>query len=323
MVSKITIKNFKSIKELSFNAKRINLFIGKPNTGKSNILEALGVFSLSYRANIKELIRLEKIADLFWNKETSLKIEVYASNFKWETYQQGGDIYIKADFIEKGSANLFDYRFDNNANFAGSVSHIFFTKDNPFKFYRFKTLPYFPYQEHSFLLPPNGENLLAILNTNQEIYNFVKLILDEFKLQLVLEEGEAKIKILKLEPKTILFPYLLLSDTLQRIIFHFVAIKSNRDSIILFEEPEAHSFPYYTKILAETIAFDKKNNQYFISTHNPYFLSSLIEKTPKEELTIFYVYIKEHQTMLKELSDKEKEDISTGKIDPFFQFSED
>lgn len=258
MVSKITIKNFKSIKELSFNAKRINLFIGKPNTGKSNILEALGVFSLSYRANIKELIRLEKIADLFWNKETSLKIEVYASNFKWETYQQGGDIYIKADFIEKGSANLFDYRFDNNANFAGSVSHIFFTKDNPFKFYRFKTLPYFPYQEHSFLLPPNGENLLAILNTNQEIYNFVKLILDEFKLQLVLEEGEAKIKILKLEPKTILFPYLLLSDTLQRIIFHFVAIKSNRDSIILFEEPEAHSFPYYTKILAETIAFDKK-----------------------------------------------------------------
>ncbi len=48
MIKNISIKNFKSIKDLEFKAKRINLFIGKPNTGKSNILESLGIFILSF-----------------------------------------------------------------------------------------------------------------------------------------------------------------------------------------------------------------------------------------------------------------------------------
>lgn len=322
MVSNITIRNFKSIKELYFKAKRINLFIGKPNTGKSNILEALGVFSLSYNTHIKELVRLEKIIDLFWNSQTSLKIEVITDNFKWETHQTGGDIEIKGNLVRDIIYYLFNFRFDINANFKGLASDYEerLRINSPFKFYRFKTIFNFYQKEHSFLLPPNGENLLTILNTNQEIYNFVNLILEEFKLKLVLEEVESKIKILKLEPKTILFPYSLLSDTIQRIIFHFVAIKSNQDSILLFEEPEAHSFPYYTKILAEAIALDEKNNQYFISTHNPYFLSPLIEKTPKGELAIFYVYMKDYQTMTREISEEEKEEILLGKIDPFLQF---
>ncbi len=41
MIEKLAIKNFKSIKELDIDCRRINLFIGEPNTGKSNILEAL------------------------------------------------------------------------------------------------------------------------------------------------------------------------------------------------------------------------------------------------------------------------------------------
>ncbi|MHA1431833.1 MAG: hypothetical protein ACTSRV_15795 [Candidatus Freyarchaeota archaeon] len=52
--------------------------------------------------------------------------------------------------------------------------------------------------------------------------------------------------------------------------------------MLVFEEPEAHAFPYYTKFLAEKIALDT-SNQYFISTHNPYFLLSILEKAPKDE----------------------------------------
>ncbi|HEX9956575.1 MAG TPA: AAA family ATPase, partial [Fibrella sp.] len=39
----VEIKNFKSIKDLRLDCKRVNIFIGKPNVGKSNILEALGL----------------------------------------------------------------------------------------------------------------------------------------------------------------------------------------------------------------------------------------------------------------------------------------
>ena len=49
MTTRIEIKNFKSVKHVVLkNCKRINLLIGKPNVGKSNILEALSAFSLPY-----------------------------------------------------------------------------------------------------------------------------------------------------------------------------------------------------------------------------------------------------------------------------------
>ncbi|UFH52929.1 AAA family ATPase [Spirosoma sp. KNUC1025] len=39
----VEIKNFKSIKDLRLDCKRVNIFIGRPNVGKSNILEGLGL----------------------------------------------------------------------------------------------------------------------------------------------------------------------------------------------------------------------------------------------------------------------------------------
>jgi AAA15 family ATPase/GTPase len=315
MFSRVIIKNFKSIKELVLNPKRINLFIGKPNTGKSNILEALGVFSLPYvNGNLRELVRLEKIVDVFWDNQTSLKIEVIADSFRWEAFTEGNLVR----FRETGTFQFFDLCFDTWGNQAKSMLS---ETPSPFKFYRFKSLLQFPRKEFAFLLPPTGENLLAILNTHPEIYNLVNLLLKEFNLEMGLDEPESKIRILKPgPPKAIFFPYSSLSDTLQRTVFYFAAIKSNKDSILLFEEPESHAFPYYTKILAEAIALDKANNQYFISTHNPYFLLPIIEKTPKNELAIFYVDLKDYQTIIKELSEEEKEKILKREIDAFFQF---
>ena len=105
---------------------------------------------------------------------------------------------------------------------------------------------------------------------------------------------------------------------MQRIIFHIVAIETNENSIIAFEEPEAHAFPYYTKFLAERIALDKKKNQYFISTHNPYFLLSLLEKSPKEDIAIFLTYFEDYQTKVKELDDKKRRTILDMEADVFF-----
>ena len=45
MIENIRISNYKSIKEMSFQPKRVNLFIGENGAGKSNILESLAIFS--------------------------------------------------------------------------------------------------------------------------------------------------------------------------------------------------------------------------------------------------------------------------------------
>lgn len=44
-IHKLSISHFKSIKELNLEPERINVFVERPNVGKSNILEALSLFS--------------------------------------------------------------------------------------------------------------------------------------------------------------------------------------------------------------------------------------------------------------------------------------
>jgi AAA15 family ATPase/GTPase len=316
MIQRISIKNFKSIKEIEFSAKRINLFIGKPNTGKSNLLEAIGAFSIPYTSQIKSLIRLERAIDLFYDNQTSQKIEIKADNFNWEAFPEGNMIRING----KSEVMLFDLLIDINGDV---VQRSYSEVRPPFKFYRFTSLTQFLRKEFDFLLPPSGENLLVILSSKDEIYKLVDSLLQEYGLKIIFEEAESKIKILKqVTPKPVLHPYSTISDTFQRIIFHLAAIKSNKDSVLLFEEPEAHAFPYYVKLLAESIALDTSGNQYFISTHNPYLLLSILEKSSKEDVAIFITYFKEYQTKVKELSENEKQKILDHPEAVFFMIDE-
>ena len=65
------------------------------------------------------------------------------------------------------------------------------------------------------------------------------------------------------------------------------------------------------------MALDKKN-QYFISTHNPYFILSILEKASSEELGIFITYFEDYQTKIKSLSKEEIEELMGLGADLFF-----
>jgi AAA15 family ATPase/GTPase len=92
-------------------------------------------------------------------------------------------------------------------------------------------------------------------------------------------------------------------------------MESNHNSTLIFEEPESFAFPYYTKYLGERIAFDK-TNQYFISTHNPYLLFAILEKTSKDAVNVFITYLKDYETKVKMLTDEEIPILMDA--DPFF-----
>ena len=102
------------------------------------------------------------------------------------------------------------------------------------------------------------------------------------------------------------------------MVFHLSAIVSNKESILVFEEPEAHAFPYYTKYLAEKIALDTRHNQYFISTHNPYFLLPILEQVNADDLRIFVTYFDKYQTKVKSLEDDDLELLLGMDVDLFF-----
>lgn len=309
MIKNLEIENFKSIKNLKLNCKRINVFIGEPNTGKSNILEALGFLSHLNYDHFEDFVRFESMSNLFYDENLEDKIEIKFDENNFQVEFKNGN-FIGVDNLRKGV-----FKYDYGAR--GSKSSL--PELKPLKFYRFKVRRDFPSQESEFLLPPSADNLLAIILAHKGLRKLMKQIFDEYGLRVVLKPQENKIEVQKeVEDIIISYPYSLVSDTLQRIIFHLVAIETNKDSVIAFEEPESHAFPYYTKFLAERIALDKNNNQYFISTHNPYFLFPLIEKTPKNEIGIFVTYFEDYQTKVEALSEENLEKVMELDVDVFF-----
>ncbi len=77
MIENLTIRNFKSIKSLELECRRINIFIGEPNTGKSNILEAIGFLSyLGHGGSLQEFIRFETLPNIFFNMALENEIEI-------------------------------------------------------------------------------------------------------------------------------------------------------------------------------------------------------------------------------------------------------
>ncbi len=110
-------------------------------------------------------------------------------------------------------------------------------------------------------------------------------------------------------------PYALIADTLQRIIFYLSAIKSNNDSVILFEEPEAHSFPPYITMLAGEIV-ESKENQFFIATHSPYLFNSIVEKGGKD-VAVFVCTYEDYQTKIKRMTDADLDILIDYRADVF------
>ncbi|MGC8976678.1 MAG: AAA family ATPase [Candidatus Ratteibacteria bacterium] len=320
MIKRLFIKNFKSIKDLEIECKRVNIFIGEPNTGKSNIIESLGFLSYiaGYFYSWEDAIRISRCVDLFCDQNIKERITIKINEIPFVIEYKNGQL-------------CFNYE---NQNFVISVPSIFSIPPIPslnpdfrkkfqnIKFYRFKAKNEFPNENAEFLLP-SGENLFTILYTRPTLREIIAGILKNYKIILELDPMTKQISIGKIKEETIIFkfPYTLLSDTLQRVIYYVSAIKTNEHSLLIFEEPESNAFPYYTKYLAETIAIDGKN-QYFITTHNPYFLLSLTEKIEKRDINIFITYLTEGRTETKILSDKKIEEMLDYEKDIFLNIED-
>lgn len=316
MIETLEVKNFKSIKGLKLKCKRINIFIGEPNTGKSNILETLGIFSYGcyghrHGVSFHDFVRFEMMSNLFYDEDLDNNVEIEFDDRSLEIKFRDQRFTGECTEDEKHTFSFsYDYTGKGSAYIPSNYS-------SPFKFYRFITRRDFPTKETDFLLPPSGVNLLAVLLAHKELRSIPSQVFEPFGLKVAFKPQESKFEILKqYEDVLVLLPYSLASDTLQRLVFHLTAIDSNKDSFLAFEEPESHAFPYYTKYLAEVIALDKNNNQYFISTHNPGFLLSMLEKSPKEDVAVFITYFKDYQTKVKPLSQKQLEEAM--EIDVFF-----
>jgi AAA15 family ATPase/GTPase len=312
MIKNISIENFKSIKNLNFEARRVNIFIGEPNTGKSNVLEALGLYSSEYVNNFNDIVRFKNINNIFHQNNSSNPIKIIFDR-KWQlsTYLEFEEINLKNRVnVEIGYIDelfILHYSYDSESGQRGSSGDRGLEKYKTYhpKCYQFKVEDKFTSRGLNFLQPPFGKNLYEILVNNVELREVVTGIVEQKGYKLRLDSGSQEIYF-EQDDNFFLYPYKTLSDTLQRVIFYLAAMLSNKNSALIFEEPESHIFPFYNQYLAETIGLDEESgNQYFIATHNPYFLGSIAQKTKIEDLAVFITYMENHETKFRQLREDE------------------
>ncbi|HEY8659070.1 MAG TPA: AAA family ATPase [Hanamia sp.] len=187
MIQNLHIRNYKSINQLDINCSRINLLIGEPNSGKSNILEALDLSYLSWmmgmndgnrKANtelidLNTFFRVNKVADMFHLGNLATPISIIHPGFSI-----GTNIEYKYD--KKEDINFFEF---NNSN--GSFTHFNndFIPREPLQFYSSPIKPYRYKSNIQFhdtgnyiqrLMPPFGNNLAKVIYHNSDMQHLAK-----------------------------------------------------------------------------------------------------------------------------------------------------
>ncbi len=325
MIHKLSVKNFKSIKQLEIDCRRINLFIGEPNAGKSNILETLGLLSRGGHStgSLNDYVRFQYAHNLFYDGLTdeAVEIEIESDYIKGARLRYSNErltvIFKISESEQKGTDSVVLGIWQLDSSGKGSQEH--FSDLSFIKYYTFEKQSDFQGKESFSLMPPHGSNMFTLVSENRKLKASMARFFKDFGFKLVFRTHENAFEFQKqIEDEDmdsiIQYPYILASDTMQRMIFYTIAIESNENSALIFEEPESHTFPYYTGQLGERIAFDEKN-QYFIATHNPYFFLSVLEKVPKDDVNVFITYFQDYQTKVKCLDDEEKSKIMV--YDPF------
>ncbi len=323
-INNIEISNFKSIKHLKIDGcTKINVFVGKPNAGKSNILEAISVvgsFHSESNPMLKNFVRFNDSSELFFeeNVEDAAFItidETVVLDIKEEhgflniTYTDNEGVFLKSQYHlpkadEKG--NVFGKMVGNHS----------------IKKYSFRTGDIND-SNRSPLLYPFGENLAQTISTIPELRKRVNELFLENDLKLLIEKGTNELKIFKEYQDGTVFtlPYNMIADTLQRLIFYKAAIMSNKKAVLLFEEPEAHCFEPYILEFTNDVKYDENGNQFFIVTHSDFIIKEFLrDEESKENTNIYLVNNVDGETQVKLLEKDKNEDVYEYGMNVFFNF---
>ncbi len=334
-IDTIEIKNFKSIRHQKIEGcKRINVFIGYPNVGKSNILEALGLFSLIENPDIpfNEIVRINELSQLFTDEDITSKIEININNYfntqiihldsgcEFEIYSSEKEkeiispivpedvnqkhhlILLKATLV---SASEMQSSFQDS-----KVNKIWAKQIKPIKRYLFSSNHVNKISKSlNYLSVPFGDNISRIIFSIPNVKKEIVELLEKFSLSIAISKDSSGIKLLKRlgDGTHFILDFQMIADTLQRLIFHKTAIASNKNSILLFEEPEAHMFPPYISKFTSDIVHDENQNQFFLTTHSPFVLNDLMDNLKSDELAIYIVCYKKEtgETLINRMSEED------------------
>ena len=349
-IENIEIKNFKSIRHQKIEGcKRINVFVGPPNVGKSNVLEAMGLFSLMEifeTSNIpfKQIVRFNDLPQLFYNGDVTSKIEICVNDYffaeinhldvdgKLEIYstkelqnttntivpEKNTEIKIpllEGWLNENSKVNQFSKAAIVNQAIAEKIERIrpyrFSGSNNSLTALSLKSLGV-----------PFGENISKIIFSIPKVKKEIIELFERFGLSLS-SFSNSTIKLLKRldDGSHFILDYDMIADTLQRVVFSKVAILSNNNAVLLLEEPEANCYEPYILEITNEVKNDNGGNQFFIVTHSQYVIDELLrDNESRNDTNIYLVGSENGETKIKLLNRENNEDVFERGLNVFFNY---
>lgn len=320
MVDNIRVRNFKSLRDSKMEGcRRVNLLVGRPNVGKSNLLEALALFSTPYlridkQSSIQMLVRAEHSTELFFDGNTSNPIEVMLNNNCCVILDRNtnGELLLR---IMKDDKLMGEYKFSNSL----MLDHVSTGDGRELGLVSYRYVADAVHSSYgvSQLLPPSGANLMEVVKQLPVLKDEANRLMESYGLKLVFDNASQELKAMKEQSGEIfLIPFTSMADSLQRLLFNKAAILSNHRKVICLEEPETHTFPPYIASVVQEI-IDSDDNQFFISTQSPYVVNALMEAL-SDDLAIFFVTMTDGETAIKRASDEDIQEMYDNGVDLFF-----
>jgi hypothetical protein len=165
MITRLSIENFKSVRRLDVECKKVNLFIGEPNTGKSNILKALALLSWCGRNSqpLSDYVRFQFVQDLFYDRLLHEEIKISMSSSSGQPIRE---LYVRFnrdrfEFRSQPDSGPPFRELTHEGEAGGGGTH---PQMDDVRFYRFKKLDRYGDSEPGSLKPPVGAVVLSGLS---------------------------------------------------------------------------------------------------------------------------------------------------------------
>lgn len=341
MLSEIQIQNFRGIKDLKIsNFSKVNIFVGKANTGKTSILEALYVYLVEH--SIPKILDFRRLAidedcfqgffyDYDANREILLKGSINEKQILLKIHCKNSLEYVNVSFSSlpqnfdipkhsKGINNLvFEYYFDDikkpiktmaiNKSFPNPNQIQFKTSlingnkaDKTLNLNAVEFIGQNNFYEN--ILRENLEEIISKKQKKGKLINELQKISKDIQDILFLRNNKLTIQKNNLDNS---INFKLMGQGFQK---YFAVLTSilNGNKYILIDEIENGLHFEALEILIKFLLGTEDDVQFFITTHNQEILEKLSEiliNEKQEKVSVFNVYEKNQKINAFRLTQKD------------------
>ncbi len=315
----LEIENFRGIAKGKIEGfTQLNIFVGKNNSGKSTILEALAI--ALHPESLPEVIKrrgwygLDTVLSIFRLRDDKKEIKIavdgqiifikreipYADDIEYliKSYNFSKDIItldsktLKNERVEKHFRCYFDSE--------GKVRILYQTEskllspniifiDSRSIYDKTPIEAYNSVFEHGYKA---HERLIKVINTVYPEIKDIRLFSEKVGLEVIYEHGKV--------------PFFAMGDGFKSAYIYLAYLMSIENGYILCEEPENYQHPSSRRLIVKGIVESAKRNQIFISTHSLELIDDILSEVENIDIKFFVPSLDENGILTYYSFDKEE-----------------